>query len=122
MAVRLSGFAAPQGNPDEIFNYYARMESTYQGKTIFVEESGQAPGGQQPRFNKFDEFNCPGCAVGGKFVSKLTVRISGKGELHIANSGIADLAGVPEPSSWMLMISGFGLAGWSIRRRRMAYI
>lgn len=28
------------------------------------------------------------------------------------------VAAVPEPTSWALMIAGFGLVGWSIRRRR----
>jgi hypothetical protein len=27
---------------------------------------------------------------------------------------------VPEPSSWMLMIAGFGLVGYSARRRRVS--
>ncbi|MBS0361220.1 MAG: PEPxxWA-CTERM sorting domain-containing protein [Proteobacteria bacterium] len=27
--------------------------------------------------------------------------------------------GVPEPASWALMIAGFGLAGATLRRRRM---
>lgn len=27
------------------------------------------------------------------------------------------LSAVPEPASWMLMLVGFGMAGWSIRRR-----
>jgi hypothetical protein len=30
------------------------------------------------------------------------------------------LAAVPEPSSWALMIAGFGLAGAGLRRRRLA--
>lgn len=29
-------------------------------------------------------------------------------------------AGVPEPSSWALMIIGFGVLGWSMRKRRSA--
>jgi hypothetical protein len=33
---------------------------------------------------------------------------------------ILGTAGVPEPASWALMISGFGLAGASLRRRRGA--
>ncbi|MFD1612803.1 PEPxxWA-CTERM sorting domain-containing protein [Sphingomonas tabacisoli] len=39
------------------------------------------------------------------------------------NSEIADFsprvfASVPEPATWAMMIGGFGLAGWSARRRR----
>ena len=33
---------------------------------------------------------------------------------------IADVGGVPEPSSWALMILGFGAAGAILRRRRSA--
>jgi PEP-CTERM motif len=42
--------------------------------------------------------------------------------LHVAGlAGTADLtnvAGVPEPSAWALMIAGFGLTGAAMRRRR----
>ncbi len=29
---------------------------------------------------------------------------------------------VPEPATWALLIAGFGLVGWSLRRRRAALI
>jgi hypothetical protein len=38
-----------------------------------------------------------------------------KGVMDVAG---AQILGVPEPSSWALMIGGFGLAGASLRRRR----
>ena len=118
MDVQLDGFAAPQGNPDEFFTYFARMESTYQGVTIFAEESGSAAGGAQVPIKGYDFFNCFGCAVGGPFVSKLMITMSGKGELHFSSSGVADLVGVPEPSSWVLMFSGVGFVGAFIRRQK----
>lgn len=31
----------------------------------------------------------------------------------------APVVSVPEPATWMLMIGGFGLAGWALRRRRL---
>jgi hypothetical protein len=34
-------------------------------------------------------------------------------------SGTADVAGVPEPAGWALMIVGLGLTGAALRRRRM---
>jgi hypothetical protein len=40
------------------------------------------------------------------------------GNLNIA--GLAFLGGVPEPASWALMITGFGLAGVTLRARRKA--
>ena len=39
---------------------------------------------------------------------------------HNASFSLDGVAGVPEPASWTLMVSGFGLAGASLRRRRMA--
>ena len=35
-------------------------------------------------------------------------------------SGVAPLAAVPEPASWMLLIGGFGMVGTALRRRRTA--
>lgn len=32
------------------------------------------------------------------------------------------ISGVPEPTTWAMMIAGFGLAGAAIRRRRVAYL
>ena len=32
-------------------------------------------------------------------------------------SGFASSGAVPEPASWALMITGFGLVGWALRRR-----
>jgi hypothetical protein len=36
------------------------------------------------------------------------------------NYAFKDTGGVPEPATWALMISGFGLAGAALRRRRTA--
>ena len=36
----------------------------------------------------------------------------------VVGATIAAVAGVPEPASWALMISGFGMAGAALRRRR----
>lgn len=119
MDVSLDGFAAPQGNPDDEFTYFVRMQSTYQGVTIFTEDSGVASGGAHAPIKGYASYNCLGCAVGGPFISKLTIRIGGIGELHLSNSGIADLAGVPEPSTWALALAGVGLVGWRLRRRTL---
>ena len=35
---------------------------------------------------------------------------------------LQDVAGVPEPAAWALMIAGFGLAGIALRRRRSAVL
>lgn len=36
----------------------------------------------------------------------------------ISQSGVQELAAVPEPASWAMLIAGFGLVGASMRRRR----
>jgi uncharacterized protein (TIGR03118 family) len=39
-------------------------------------------------------------------------------EAHGLFGSLTALSGVPEPSSWMMMIAGFGLVGTAIRRKR----
>jgi hypothetical protein len=50
----------------------------------------------------------------------LRIRLVTGGEAvrHIEVDRAPNLPGVPEPASWALMISGFGLAGVALRRRR----
>lgn len=43
-----------------------------------------------------------------------------RGELYSASSWSLSAATVPEPASWALMITGFGLVGSALRRRRVA--
>jgi len=53
-----------------------------------------------------------------------TTRLSGLGTFdglaYAGTGGAGPIGGVPEPASWALMISGFGLAGSALRRRRSA--
>lgn len=49
-----------------------------------------------------------------------SVRISGDSAFAIDNVRLTAVAAVPEPSSWMMMLIGFGAAGYSLRRRRTA--
>ena len=42
------------------------------------------------------------------------------GDTRYIASGFASAGAVPEPAAWALMISGFGLAGAALRRRRGA--
>ena len=35
---------------------------------------------------------------------------------------VAEVAGVPEPASWALMIGGLAMAGATLRRRRLATV
>jgi hypothetical protein len=47
------------------------------------------------------------------------------GEVHLGTFGFDDLPGggtgvVPEPASWAMLITGFGLVGAAARRRRAA--
>jgi hypothetical protein len=43
-----------------------------------------------------------------------------KGDVYYSDSTGVDLAliGVPEPSTWSLLIAGFGMTGFAMRRRR----
>jgi len=43
-------------------------------------------------------------------------------QIHVGTYNGLDLAVVPEPGSWALMIAGFGLAGATLRRRRSILI
>ncbi|MCB5186614.1 PEP-CTERM sorting domain-containing protein [Methylobacillus caricis] len=42
------------------------------------------------------------------------------GEFHAAVHGLADIAPVPEPSSYALLLLGMGVIGWQLRRRSQA--
>jgi hypothetical protein len=47
-----------------------------------------------------------------------TTATNGPGDTGLDNVSISLAGGVPEPATWALMISGFGLAGMALRRRR----
>lgn len=96
--------------------FFTRYSTTLSG-TLFTfsgEESGQGfslrasalPGGQFGFLNAGDGFALTGTPVNA------TGRLTGS----FAGSPIA--AAVPEPTSWFLMIAGFGLLGAVLRRRR----
>ena len=62
-------------------------------------------------------------------VDRLEFSISGGSSAGLGGSGnyfaldnlsVGPAGGVPEPAVWTMMITGFGLAGASLRRRRMA--
>lgn len=45
------------------------------------------------------------------------ITVRGSSGVNGVYSGLLTLSGVPEPSSWALMIGGFGLTGAAMRRR-----
>ena len=47
-----------------------------------------------------------------------SVTFSTNGQFGVDNFTFAETGGVPEPTSWALMIGGFGLTGAALRRRR----
>lgn len=50
--------------------------------------------------------------------SSVTFNSTGNFDFKIGGGALNDAASVPEPSSWMMMIVGFGLAGSMARRRQ----
>lgn len=73
-----------------------------------------------------NSFTFVGSAAGRGFDTLTISAATNFGEFIVDDVSITDtgehvsggVAGVPEPSSWALLISGFGLAGGALRRRR----
>ncbi len=42
-------------------------------------------------------------------------------EFEFVSSAMPDPAAVPEPRSWAMLLAGFGLIGWTLRRRRTCF-
>lgn len=79
-----------------------------------------APGPTGLNETPFDVIN-PGAAGLYSFQLQYTECCGGPANLDITINGQApDAGGVPEPATWALMISGFSLAGATLRRRRRA--
>lgn len=115
----LHGFASFQGNPGDIFSWSARMEATYNGTIVSVFDSGMVTkSGEQMVIDKFAKFNCLFCDGGGDFVSTLTVTLSGPGELHLEETGIGEVVGIPEPATWLSTLVGFAVIGLKMGRYR----
>lgn len=51
-------------------------------------------------------------------VSRIEIRMPTSGDFEVDHLQFGTAGAVPEPAAWALMISGFGLAGASLRRRR----
>lgn len=59
-----------------------------------------------------------GSGFGSNYVGFIdNVAITGANGTYVNNFEIAQAAAVPEPASWAMMISGFGLVGGAMRRR-----
>ena len=48
-----------------------------------------------------------------------TISVKGNSGAEGVYNGSASLAGVPEPMTWAMLIMGFGLVGFSLRRRKV---
>ncbi|GGB15248.1 hypothetical protein GCM10011380_00850 [Sphingomonas metalli] len=72
-----------------------------------------AAGGAQRLF----QFSLPGTRAGG---TDIQVLFSTTGSVPISFSNVSsrNTPLVPEPSTWALMLAGFGLTGYALRRRR----
>lgn len=75
----------------------------------------------------FELLGYGGAATVPSFVATLQITPNGRyfsipfTQTGIVPSQISDIAiqGVPEPATWGLLIAGFGMTGWSLRRRRL---
>ncbi len=99
---RLPGF--PLGATSGVFDLTLNLleQATY-GGGFFTNNGGGTVAGARAAF-------LAGIAAGNTYVNIHTTRFTG-GELR------GQLAQVPEPASWAMLIVGFGLIGSSLRRR-----
>lgn len=90
-------------------NYSQELIGQAMGNGFNFGSFGAGYGGQSGDFNIFAS---NGAAPNGTFYFQLT---TAGGE----NIGVTSIApGVPEPTSWAMLITGFGLTGAAMRRRR----
>lgn len=61
---------------------------------------------------------CPVLNNGDTFTMQISLFATPLGSLAVTYNDQDGLGGVPEPAAWALMISGFGLAGTTLRLRR----
>ena len=74
----------------------------------------------QPTFT-FEEFGISwNLAPQGFVTQKSLAGYKGSATLNRSLSNIPETSAAPEPSAWVVMIAGFGLAGAALRRRRRA--
>ena len=104
------------GNPDAALNAFANgREAGANAKSIlrryeFYEFTGfYDPESHEAKFDVGFGDSHPGPNDVGAFLGAQNAAL---------NFGLAPNAAVPEPAAWALMITGFGLAGASLRRRR----
>lgn len=67
------------------------------------------PGFGIPGGHSFDAFIDPVFTIDQRFSDRYQI---------ITSSGVGNAFAVPEPTTWALMITGFGAAGAMLRRRR----
>lgn len=119
----LDGFASFQGDAgsDDVFTWSATLTATFLGGSSSVTSSGSINSSPQQIIREFDSQPFPKVAGTDVFFSTLTVTTSGPGELNLSRTGIATLAAVPEPATWLMMIFGFWSVGLRLRHEKMAY-
>lgn len=94
------------------------------GDTLFGTQSGTLSFGSPGIFNNLQNYVVTG---GTGLFAGATGTFTGTGTLDFTRgpprgeqsfSGLLDIAAVPEPASWVMLITGFGLVGGVLRRRR----
>jgi len=64
--------------------------------------------------------NNPGYAVPIDVTRYLTANLQQKGWTATFTSDVEPVGSVPEPAAWALMLGGFGVAGYGVRRRKIS--
>lgn len=106
-----TGFSFYMGSPDTYNWVSIDGGPAIYGAAMFGAPSHTADGNQGIGFTvKYD--------LGGAVAHSVTFG-SDSNSFELDNVGVA---GVPEPGTWALMISGFGMAGMSLRQRRRALV
>lgn len=94
------------------------------GDTLFGTQSGALTVGIPGVFNNLQNYVVAGgtgifAGATGTFTGIGTLSfLAGPPRGEQSFSGLLDIAAVPEPASWAMMIAGFGLAGGVLRGRR----
>lgn len=115
-ASAVSGFSLYVGSVDAgnqiVFNYADGSSDSLFGSDLVVDANGNQSSSQTNGLFTF-------AGTGGKLISGVTFA-SSVNSFEVDN--IATAGAVPEPTTWAMLVVGFGLVGGSVRRRSPARV